>query len=79
MADIRINPAGIRELLRSSNVRNDLERRAGRIATMAGPGMETRAETGPHRARAAVITATFPARYAEANRRSLTRAIDAGR
>jgi len=41
--------------------------------------MEPSAMVGKNRARASVITATHSARRAEATRRALTRAIDAGR
>lgn len=70
---------GMRQLLRSPEVLADLERRAKRIADVAGDGMEPSAMVGRNRARASVITGTEAAREAEAKGRSLTRAIDAGR
>lgn len=76
---IRLNRAGIRELLRSPGVQADLAARARRIAAAAGPGHVVDVEVGPNRARAAVITDSVDAMVAEATRRSLTRAIDAGR
>lgn len=76
---VQLNRAGVRELLRSSEVRADLERRASAIARAAGDGMETDSEVGPNRARASVRTATSEAVKAEAEHRSLTSAIDAGR
>lgn len=74
-----LNRAAVRELLRSPEVKANLEARAQRIAAAAGPGHETDSETGPNRARAAVFTATAEARHAEATTRNLSRALDAGR
>jgi hypothetical protein len=81
VADLRIklNPAGMREMLRSDGVRRDLERRAGRIAQAAGRGMESSSSSGRNRALAMVWTETPEARAAEAANRKLTRSIDAGR
>jgi hypothetical protein len=76
---VKLNSRGMRALLRSPEMLADLERRAARIATAAGPGHEVEGSIGRNRARAAVITATAEARIAEAKRRTLTRAIDAGR
>jgi hypothetical protein len=76
---IELNPAGVRELLRSPEVLADLSARAHRIANAAGDGMEVDAELGRVRARATVFTATFEAMRAEATTRALTRAVDAGR
>lgn len=78
---VKINSAGAREILRSEKVRKDLERRARRMAEAAGgePDFEVESQVGSNRARASVRTATFEARKAEAERRALTRAIDAGR
>lgn len=66
-------------LLRSPEVRADLEARARRIAAAAGPGMEVDVEVGAKRARASVRTATYEAMRAEATDRALSRALDAGR
>lgn len=76
---IKLNRKGMRSLLRSQAVLGDLERRAAAIAAAAGPGHVAEGDIGRNRARAAVITATVEARVAEAKRRNLTRAIDAGR
>lgn len=76
---IRLNSAGVRELLRSEAVRADLARRAALIAAAAGEGFEASSSIGGARARARVHTATFAARKAEAHERALTRALDAGR
>lgn len=74
-----INRRTIRDILRSDEVRRDLERRAENIARVAGPGHEVDSEVGRNRARAAVFTATFDAMRDEATSRNLTRSIDAGR
>lgn len=76
---VKLNRAGIEELLRSSGVAGDLEARAERIAAAAGEGFDHEVEIGPSRARAAVWTATRAARRAEASDRALTSAVDAGR
>lgn len=74
-----LNRRNIRALLRSESVRADLERRAENIAEVAGPGHVVDSDIGRNRARAAVITATYEARLAEAQTRNLTRAFSAGR
>lgn len=75
---VELNRATVRDLLRDPSV-TDLAARAGRIAEAAGPGMEASVTIGRNRAHASVRTATWPARYAEARERKLSRAIDAGR
>lgn len=77
--DIELNSAGMAELLRDDGVRQDLERRARRIAAAAGPGMAVQSSRGRRRALAMVWTDTPEAKRAEAKDRKLTRAIDAGR
>lgn len=81
MADVRIDlkPGALGELLKSEEVRADLDRRAQQIAAAAGPGHRVESEVGRNRARAAVITDTFEARFAEATSRNLSAAVDAGR
>lgn len=83
MATIKIthHPKGYQQLLTAPAVAVDLRRRAEAIAAAAnGDGLHVvRSETGRTRARAAVVTADIPAMVAEAKRRNLTRAIDAGR
>lgn len=76
---VQVNGKAVRDLLRSPEVQEDLRGRARRIAAAAGPGHRVDTDVGRNRARAAVITDTFEARHAEATRRTLTRAIDAGR
>lgn len=76
---VKLNRAGVKALLRSDEVRRDLEARARRIATAAGPGMTATSEVGKTRARAVALTATTEARIAEARTGDLSRALDAGR
>lgn len=75
----RWNIPGFVALRKSPGVAADLERRARRIASAAGPGMEVDSMIGRTRARSTVRTGTFAARRAEATNATLTRAIDAGR
>lgn len=79
MARVKLNRKGVRELLQSSEVQADLERRANAIAAAAGEGMEVDSGVGRTRARASVRTATREAVLAETQNRALTRALDAGR
>lgn len=76
-----LNPGAVPELLKSPEILADLERRALNIANAAGgaPDYEIDSSIGRTRARAMVWTATPEARYEEASRRTLTRAVDAGR
>lgn len=76
---IVLNRKGIRDLLRSNEVKADLERRARNIASAAGPGHVVDSEVGPDRARASVRTDSIDAMVDEANNHNLTRAFDAGR
>lgn len=78
---VKINSAGARAVLRSEKVRADLDRRARQVAEAAGgePDFEVESQIGSNRARASVRTATFEARKAEAEKRALLRALDAGR
>jgi hypothetical protein len=76
---IKLNSAEVAALLRSDAVGRDLEERARRIANAAGPGMEVSRRVGRKRQRVSIITATAEARRAEAERRALTQALDAGR
>lgn len=76
---IEFDEKAFRALLRSDEVKADLERRARRIAAAAGPGHVVDSDTGRNRARAEVVTGTFEAKRGEAVHHNLTRAIDAGR
>jgi hypothetical protein len=80
MADrVILNPAGVRDLLRSPGVERDLRERANRIAQAAGEGYEADSAIGSKRARATVWTATPEAMLIEATEHRLLRALDAGR
>lgn len=79
MDSFKLNRKGVRELLRSQEVRKDLERRARKVAAKAGEGHRVDSSIGRNRARASVITETPEARVAEAKRRNLTASLDAGR
>lgn len=76
---VKLNRSAVRDLLRSSEVQAELERRARQIELAAGPGHRVESTVGKTRARAAVITDTYEAKHSEATSRTLTRAIDAGR
>lgn len=76
---IKINSAGARTILRSSEVEADLLARAQRIAAHAGPGHVAESTRGRNRALAIAVTDTFEAMHHEATDRTLTAAIGAGR
>lgn len=78
---IEWNRNAIKDLLRSPEVRADLERRAAAIKARAdGPGEHiVDSQIGRNRARASVRTGDYKAAKAEAESANLTRAIDAGR
>lgn len=76
---ITLNKAGVREVLRSSEVQAELLRRAELIANAAGEGMVAESLIGASRARASVRTETLKAILAEAEDRALTSALEAGR
>lgn len=63
------------------SVRTDILARAHRVAAAAGPGFDVDSGivTSGRRFRAAVFTATYEARAAEADGLALTQAIDAAR
>ncbi|ROS62203.1 hypothetical protein EDF38_1306 [Frigoribacterium sp. PhB160] len=78
---IEITPGAIQEILKSAEVQADLRDRAERIASAAGSSEDYEVDTrvGRTRARASVRTASFEAMRDEAENRTLTRALDAGR
>ena len=77
--EVKINSSAARSLLRSPEVLAELKRRADAVATAAGEGNEVALSVGSGRARAAVYTATYDAKKSEAEDRTLSRALDAGR
>lgn len=76
---VRLNRSGVRDLLRSADVRADLERRAARIKAASGSGYETDSEIGKNRARASVRTADMRSIRDNAKHNTLIRAMDSGR
>lgn len=76
---IKINRAGVGELLKSPEMQADLRRRADRIAAAAGPGHEADSHVGRTRARSTVRTTTVEAMIQQAAHQTLSRAIEAGR
>lgn len=76
---IEINRAGVIALLNDPKVSADLTSRGHRIAAAAGEGVAVETTSNRDRAVAFVRTETFEAKRAEAEHRTLTRAIDAGR
>lgn len=79
MARIKWKNKGFRQLRKSNEVLEELEKRAEKIADRAGPGVETSPFIGRNRARVSVITVTEEARRANAEQNTLLRAVDAGR
>lgn len=76
---IELNDAGIKELLRSAEVEAELLDRGFAIAEAAGEGHEEASWQGHDRVHVSVSTTTPEAARSEAEDRTLTRAIDAGR
>lgn len=76
---IKLNPAGVRALLRSPEVQADLLKRGARIASAAGPDHEVETTLGRNRARVTVRTTSDAAAIAEQAHKTLTDAIDKGR
>lgn len=76
---IKLNGAGVRELLKSNEVASDLERRAQAIANAAGAEYEVVQSQSSQRARAKVQPATARAYYDNLENNTLARAIGAGR
>ena len=78
---VKLHTAQIRKLLQGAEVRADILRRAEAIAAAAGGGddYEAGAEVVGNRVMGWVVTATPEAKRAEAEDRTLTRALDAGR
>lgn len=84
---IELNRKGVSELLKSDEVRYDLQKRASAIAAAANSpevaefnrdGYEARSFVGHDRAQAVVRTATRKAKESEAENHTLLRALQAG-
>lgn len=76
---IKLNRRGVQQLLASQDVADDLTKRGNRMADAAGEGVEVTTTRNRDRAVVFVRTATYDAMKAEAEDRTLTRSIDAGR
>lgn len=76
---IKLNRAGVQQLLTSQEVTDDLTKRGERMAAAAGEGVEATTTRNRDRTVVFVSTETFDAMRAEAEDRTLTRSIDAGR
>jgi len=74
---IKLNTAGLRQLLNSAGVSKELDRKAGRVAAAAGEGYAVDSETGGSRARSTVYPDTSAAAAAERTEMVLTKAIGA--
>lgn len=81
-ARVKINRAGLRQLRQSPDVASDIRRRANAIAASAtqkqGDYVVDSGDTGK-RARSAVLTDSWGARWRNKRDNELLRAIDAGR
>lgn len=77
---VELNTEGVRDLLRSEEVRRDLKRRADNVRTQADVlarspnGHFSDSRIGPNRARAAVVTRTPKAALMQARNSTLVRA-----
>ncbi|KAA9133758.1 hypothetical protein [Microbacterium caowuchunii] len=76
---VKINSPAAAAVMQQAGVAADLASRGERISAAAGPGHEVKVTKNRDRVVVFVRTATPEAREGEANRRALTRAIDAGR
>jgi hypothetical protein len=76
---IKLNRDGVRKLLASQEVADNLTPRGERIAAAAGEGFEATTTKNRDRVVVFVTSTTTDAKRAEAEDRALTRAIDAGR
>lgn len=75
---IKVNSAGVRELLKSDDFRYDMLQRAKAIADTAGEGYIAVAAVGFDRAYGIVRTDTPEARLDEAQNHTLLRSLHAG-
>lgn len=75
---IKLNSPGIRKLLTSLEVEQELARRAEHIKRKAGPGYVIEEATGKARARVRVVARSKAAREAESKDGALRRALGGG-
>ncbi len=76
---VKLNIKGIREVLKSQPVIDELARRGARAARAAGPGNKLVVKTHKYTARVFVQTENEEAAKREAEEKSLTRSLDAAR
>lgn len=76
---LEMNYAEMRRIMKSPGVMADLMRRGNAVRAAAGSGFMVSSRIGSTRARVSVITANDRGRRAEAENRTLTRALDAAR
>lgn len=76
---IEWNATEFKKLARTPELEQALRRITGNIAQAAGDGVESEVSQGRDRVRGMVWTETVAARKAEAEDRTLTRALDRGR
>ena len=76
---LELNREGVAALMKSPEVQAELAERGGRVLAAAGEGHELKASVGRNRARVKVFTRSQHAKNAEAKRRNLTLALEAGR
>jgi len=76
---IKLNRDGVRALLASQELADNLSDRGERIAAAAGEGFEATTTKNRDRVVVFVTSETAEAKKAEAENRALTRALDAGR
>lgn len=77
--EIKLNSAGMRELLRSAGMVSEMGRRAAAVAAQAGTGYRSASEAQKNRARGAAFTAGFKAARHEAKTHALIGALSAAR
>lgn len=78
-ATVRLNRAGLREILKDKSTERAALRRAEAIARACGRGYKATSVIGKNRARASVITDSFAARVDNSRRNTLVRNVGAGR
>jgi hypothetical protein len=79
MADgLKLNRKAVRDLLKDPGLEAHLLDEAQKIAARAGPGHAASSMIGRNRARASVITESFPAMYNEAKFGTLSKAAGLG-
>lgn len=78
MARVRLNPAGVRAMLKSAEVQAPLDAHAERLAQSAGSGYTSQPWPWTTRGRASVSTDTFAAMRDNAKNQTLVRTLGTG-